>query len=63
MLYLLQRTTEESFEIIELQVRSDNAVAIHLYEKFGFQKFGTHKSFFKIGKEEISFDYMYLEIC
>lgn len=53
---------ENSFEIIELQVRSDNAAAIHLYKKFGFQKMGTHKSFFKIGKENISFDYMYLKI-
>lgn len=53
---------ENTFEIIELQVRSDNAAAIHLYEKFGFQKFGTHKRFFKIGNEEISFDYMYLKI-
>lgn len=53
---------ENSFEIIELQVRSDNTAAIHLYEKFGFQKFGTHKIFFKIGEEEIPFDYMYLKI-
>lgn len=51
---------ENSFEVIELQVRSDNTAAIHLYEKFGFQKFGTHESFFKIGEEEIPFDYMYL---
>ena len=53
---------ENSFEGIDLQVRSDNAAAIRLYEKFGFQKIGTHRSFFKIGKEEISFDYMYLKI-
>lgn len=53
---------ENSFEIIELQVRSDNTAAIHLYEKFGFQKFGTHNSFFRIGEEEIPFDYMYLKI-
>lgn len=53
---------ENCFEIIELQVRSDNAPAIHLYEKFGFQKIGTHTSFFKIGEEEISFDYMCLRL-
>lgn len=53
---------ENSFEVIELQVRSDNTAAIHLYEKFGFQKFGTHESFFKIGNEEIPFDYMYLKV-
>lgn len=53
---------EHAFTIIDLQVRSDNTPAIHLYEKFGFQKYGTHKSFFKMGNEEIPFDYMYLEI-
>lgn len=53
---------ENHFEIIELQVRSDNTPAIHLYEKFGFQKIGTHPSFFKIGEEEISFDYMCLRL-
>lgn len=35
-----------SFEIIDLQVRTDNSAAIHLYEKFGFRKIGTHDSFF-----------------
>lgn len=53
---------ENDFDVIELQVRSDNAAAIHLYEKFGFQKFGTHESFFKMGRDEIPFDYMYLKI-
>lgn len=51
-----------SFEIIDLQVRTDNSAAIHLYEKFGFQKIGTHDSFFKMGDEYISFDYMCLKI-
>lgn len=53
---------ENAFEVVELQVRSDNAAAIHLYEKFGFEKFGTHTSFFKIGNEEIAFDYMCLKL-
>lgn len=53
---------ENAFEIIDLQVRSDNLAAIHLYEKFGFQKIGTHNSFFKIGQEEIPFDYMCLKV-
>lgn len=51
-----------SFEVIELQVRSDNAAAIHVYEKFGFKKMGTHPSFFKIGGQNIAFDYMYLQV-
>ena len=27
-----------NFEIIDLQVRSDNKSAIHLYEKYGFKR-------------------------
>ena len=53
---------QQAFEIIDLQVRSDNLQAIHLYEKYGFKKVGAHPAFFKIGKEKISFDYMFLEI-
>ena len=53
---------ENSFEVIDLQVRSDNLSAIHLYEKFGFKKIGTHPVFFKIGSEEVAFDYMCLKI-
>ena len=49
-----------SFEVIELQVRSDNFSAIHLYEKFGFEKIGTHPAFFKIDDAEIPFVYMCL---
>lgn len=59
---VLRFAKENGFEIVELQVRSDNAPAIHLYEKFGFRKMGTHKSFFRIGDEEIPFDYMYLQV-
>lgn len=59
---IIRFAKENSFEIIELQVRSDNAAAIHLYEKFGFRKFGTHESFFKIENKEISFCYMYLKV-
>jgi len=51
---------ENAFGVIDLQVRSDNTSAIHLYEKFGFIKFGTHPEFFKINGEAIPFDYMYL---
>ena len=53
---------DNHFEIIDLQVRSDNFRAIHLYEKYGFKKNGTHPAFFKIDNENISFDYMYLKI-
>lgn len=49
-----------AFSVIDLQVRSDNAAAIHLYEKFGFRRIGTHPSFFRIGNETIPFNYMCL---
>ena len=49
-----------NFEIIDLQVRSDNKSAIHLYEKYGFKKIGEHPAFFKISDENIKFEYMYL---
>lgn len=51
---------ENDFEIIDLQVRSDNKSAIHLYEKYGFKKIGEHPAFFKIGDEKISFNIMCL---
>ena len=53
---------DNAFETIDLQVRSDNLRAIHLYEKFGFQKIGRHPSFFKLADEYIPFDYMCLKI-
>lgn len=59
---VLRFAEENGFAIVELQVRSDNVPAIHLYEKFGFQKMGTHPGFFKIGNREIPFDYMYRNI-
>ena len=51
---------ENNFEVIDLQVRSDNKRAIHLYEKYGFKKTGEHPAFFKISGENIKFEYMYL---
>ena len=53
---------ENDFSVIDLQVRSDNQGAIHLYEKYGFRKIGSHPAFFKINGENVSFDYMYLSV-
>ena len=39
---------EQGLEIIQLEVRSDNAPAIHLYEKLGFVRIGRYPQFFKI---------------
>ena len=35
-------------EVVSLEVRADNLRAIALYEKFGFERIGTYKKFFKI---------------
>ena len=59
---ILKFAKENNFEVIDLQVRSYNTAAIHLYEKFGFTKWGTHPAFFNIDGVEISFDYMYLKV-
>ena len=59
---VLEFAKENAFEIIDLQVRRDNLGAIHLYEKYGFQKFGTHPAFFKINGKDIGVDYMCLKI-
>ncbi|WP_195267098.1 GNAT family N-acetyltransferase [Eubacterium sp. 1001713B170207_170306_E7] len=40
-----------SCEVVELEVRSDNRAAIHLYEKFGFRTIGVYEKFFKIGDQ------------
>lgn len=53
---------ENAFEIVELQVRSDNKSAIHLYEKYGFEKLCTYPGFFRIGEELVDFDYMFLRL-
>ena len=50
--YLMQlaidRTRTNGFEQLELGVYSDNTRAIHLYEKFGFERCGTTPHAFKL---------------
>ncbi len=43
-----------NIEVIQLEVKTDNEKAIHLYEKLGFKKIGTYEKFFKI-------DYQYYD--
>ena len=53
---------ENSFEQLNLEVRSDNARAIHLYEKHGFRKLCTFPRFFKINGAYVDFVLMNLEL-
>lgn len=59
---IIKYAKTNSFDIIDLQVRSNNKRAIHIYEKFGFKQIGIHPIFFKINDENISFIYMYLNL-
>lgn len=53
---------ENGIELIYLDVRSDHASAIHLYQKYGFRKTGTYPAFFKIGDAYYDFDLMVLDL-
>ena len=53
---------KNGFEQLNLDVRSDNARAIRLYEKYGFRKLCTFPDFFRIHSESMDFDLMNLEL-
>lgn len=58
---ILQHAKSHQVEIIELEVRSDNARAIHLYEKYGFVKIGAYPKYFKLKEDSyVDFDLMNL---
>ena len=59
---ILDFARDNGFGVIDLQVRSDNRAAIRLYEKYGFEKIGTHPAFFEINGESVAFDYMCLRL-
>ena len=59
---ILAFAKENGFEQLNLEVRSNNARAIRLYEKHGFRKLCTFPRFFKINGEYIDFDLMNLEM-
>lgn len=59
---LIEFARENGFDMLELQVRSDNASAIHLYEKHGFEKICNYPDFFKIGGTYVDFDFMRLKL-
>lgn len=59
---LIRFAKENGIEIINLDVRSDNINAIHLYEKFGFKHIGTSPAYFKIDGKYVEFEVMYLDL-
>lgn len=46
---LVEHAKAEGISVIETHVRADNASALSLYEKMGFERIGTYKRFFRIG--------------
>lgn len=59
---ILNFAKANGFEQLNLEVRSDNARAIRLYEKYGFQKLCTFPGFFKIEGVPVDFDLMNLDL-
>ncbi len=59
---LIEYAKANGLEIINLEVRADNLAAIHMYEKFGFQKIGVSPAFFKIEDEYADIILMYLDL-
>ena len=49
-------------EVVSLEVRSDNARAIALYRKFGFETVGAFEGYMKIGGQYVSCDTMRLQL-
>lgn len=47
-------------EVLQLEVRSDNAPAIALYESLGFEKMGLYKNFMKVNGQACDAWYMNL---
>ena len=50
---LIRAATAAGVKALHLEVNCENAVAIHLYEKYGFQIVGRHEKFFHIGERYI----------
>ncbi len=59
---ILAFAREHGFEQLNLEVRSSNARAIRLYERYGFRKLCTFPHFFKIKGEYVDFDLMNLDL-
>ena len=62
MQMMIDFAKETGVEILQLEVRGDNARAISLYKRYGFSRVGTFENFFKIGSEYYSADLMILNL-
>ena len=62
MSMLIDFAREKKIKSIYLEVRGDNLRAISLYRKFGFEKIGEYKDFFKIKNEYFDADFMVLQL-
>jgi len=49
---LVEHAKAQGITVIETHVRSDNASALSLYEKLGFERIGTYRRFFRIGETD-----------
>lgn len=59
---LIAYARQASIEIIRLEVRNDNAGAIHLYEKYGFKRVGMIPGYFKVGNTYFDIVIMCLDL-
>lgn len=59
---LIKYAKENGIEILNLEVRSDNINAIHLYKKYGFQHIGTSPAYLKIGAGYADVELMFLDL-
>ncbi len=53
---------EQGIELLQLEVRTDNLAAVHLYEEFGFRKIGISPRHIKIDEIYADVWIMYLEL-
>lgn len=51
--YIVQLAKMRNLSFISLEVRADNADAIHLYKKFGFEELGYRKKYYKDGSDAL----------
>ncbi len=59
---LIGYAREHGIEILNLEVRADNAKAIHLYEEFGFRRIGVSPGFLKLENTYADFLLMFLDL-